>query len=676
MTVGQSREGLVRDGLEPASLGGENGMRTKLRSVLLSLGVAAIAVGLLCGAAFAQPCAGDCDDSGDVSLGEVVTSVNVGLGQPMSECANLDMNADDHADINELVSAVSNSIHGCNCDPGRKPFTSTFEAIQAQIFERRGCTQAICHGAAPFQGGLDLRPESAYRSLYEVPSTEVDMNRVTPGARDRSYLFQKLAAATDPTQMVPEFQIAQSPMPIGEPLTLDELRAIQLWIYNGAPENDVVPGTEDLLGACLPTAKPITIDPLPAPAADEGIQFVMPPWPLPKHSEFEGCFATYYDFTQQVPEEFKNGDLFTWKGFEVRQDPQSHHLLMYYSPLNLAPGGVDRILNDPNIGPWTCYGGTKAGETCDPTDQSFCGEGSVCASKLVPSFACVGYGPGGGAPAEIVGGAPQAQTNFVFSNGVYQQLPMRGVMYWNAHAFNLTNLDHTMNGRVNYYFADEQRYQACRISNFNAIFRPNNPPFTKQKFCNKHKFPVGARVFQLFAHTHKHGEYYWVTNSKGEVIYENLDFADPVIRNYDPPLEFDSPVDAERTVEYCAIFNNGCPRTFEELGVPCLAPGQPDTELVTRASRVPTSAEQSIGRCKPVACVEPVEKIGAACEDNADCDSSEGAGDGLCDACPITGGESTQNEMFVLFGAHYVDDSVPNADLSCLPYPEELEPNQ
>jgi hypothetical protein len=30
--------------------------------------------------------------------------------------------------------------------------------------------------------------------------------------------------------------------------------------------------------------------------------------------------------------------------------------------------------------------------------------------------------------------------------------------------------------------------------------------------------------------------------------------------------------------------------------------------------------------------------------------------------------------MFVLFGAHYVDDTVPNADLSCLPYPEELEP--
>jgi hypothetical protein len=647
-------------------------MRTTLRNAILPMPLAGIVLVLLCGTALGQRCPGDCDDSGDVTVNEVVKSVNVALGtMPVTECANVDMNSDERAAIDEVVGAVQSSIRGCNCEGDSKPFTSTFQAIQEQIFERRGCTQAICHGSSPGQGGLDLRADVAYQNLFEVPSTEVDMNRVTPGARDRSYLFQKLAAATDPSQMVPEFQIVQSPMPIGEPLTLDELRAIQQWIYFGAQEDTVVPGTEELLGACLPSPRPITIDPLPAPASDEGVQFVMPGWPLPNHSEFEGCFATYYDFTQQVPEEFRNGDLFTWKGFEVRQDPQSHHLLMYYSPLNLEPGGVERILDDPGIAPWTCFDGPRAGEECDPTDLSFCGEGSICASKLKPSFACVGYGPSTARPAEIVGGAPQAQTNFVFSDGVFQQLPMKGVMYWNAHAFNLTNIDHTMQGRVNYYFADEQRHQACRISNFGAIFRANNPPFTKQTICNDHIFPIGARVFQLFAHTHKHGEYYWVTDSKGEIIYENHDFADPVIRHYDPPLEFDSPIAAERTVRYCATFNNGCPRSFDQEGVPCLEPGQPDVDLVTRASRVPLSAQQFIGKCTPVACVEPAEKIGAPCSEDTDCDSSEGAGDGLCDACPITGGESTENEMFVLFGAHYVDDSVPNADLSCIPYPED-----
>ena len=41
-----------------------------------------------------------------------------------------------------------------------------------------------------------------------------------------------------------------------------------------------------------------------------------------------------------------------------------------------------------------------------------------------------------------------------------------------------------------------------------------------------------------------------------------------------------------------------------------------------------------------------------------------------CDACPITGGESTENEMFVLFGAMFIDPTVPDADFSCEPYPQ------
>src|SRR6185436_2645048 len=123
------------------------------RNVLPPLMVAVVAVVLLTGAALAQPCAGDCDDSGDVTVNEVVKTVNVALGtMGMTECANVDMNADDRAGIDEVVGAVDNSIHGCNCDAGRKPFTSTFQAIQEQIFERHGCTQAICHGASPGQG--------------------------------------------------------------------------------------------------------------------------------------------------------------------------------------------------------------------------------------------------------------------------------------------------------------------------------------------------------------------------------------------------------------------------------------------------------------------------------------------------------------------------------------------
>jgi hypothetical protein len=47
-----------------------------------------------------------------------------------------------------------------------------------------------------------------------------------------------------------------------------------------------------------------------------------------------------------------------------------------------------------------------------------------------------------------------------------------------------------------------------------------------------------------------------------------------------------------------------------------------------------------------VACV--AGKVAAACKSDTDCDSTAGAGDGDCDACPIKGGQTTENEMFVM----------------------------
>jgi hypothetical protein len=545
--------------------------------------------------------------------------------------------------------------NGGNVPACATEYSSTFEGIQDVIFEKHGCTDNLCHGSAA-QGGLNLARDVAYDNIFQHPATGSTLNLIEPGDEERSYLWLKLAANTKPEKYADD--ITGAPMPNSlAPISEDELELLRLWIYAGAPRDSVVIGSEKLLNACLPDPEPISITPLEPPAVNEGFQFVMPPWPLPAHDEFEGCFATYYDVSAQVPAEFlsQNGGFFVWKGFEVRQDPQSHHLLMYYSPLNLEPGGID--VHHPSFGQWTCNGGPKDGEVCEPKDLTFCGEG-VCASELVPSFACVGYGPPSRRPSEIFAGAPQAQTNFLFAEGVYQQLPVRGVIYWNAHAFNLTDSDHTMNGRVNFYYAPNRTYQAVRVSNFSAIFTPRNPPFTKQEYCNNHVFPIGSRVFLLFAHTHSHGERYWITDPDGNQIYESLDYSDPTQQRYDPPLAFDDPDPARRTVRYCAIFNNGV-----------RPDGSPDVERVTRASRVPESAQQFIGACTPVACVEG--KVAAPCTTNADCDSTPGAADGFCDACNITGGESTQNEMFVLFGAQYIDPTVPGADLSQLPYPED-----
>ena len=40
--------------------------------------------------------------------------------------------------------------------------------------------------------------------------------------------------------------------------------------------------------------------------------------------------------------------------------------------------------------------------------------------------------------------------------------------------------------------------------------------------------------------------------------------------------------------------------------------------------------------------------------DDSYCDSSPGAGDGVCDACPVVGGVTTEDEMFLLLGNYYL----------------------
>src|SRR5215831_9293981 len=185
-------------------------------------------------------------------------------------------------------------------------------------------------------------------------------NRVEPGDQRRSFLWLKLAAATDPSQLPPGVQVPGAPMPNGlPPLSKDELELVRLWIYSGAPETGTVAGTDKLLNACLPPSKPITIQPLDPPAPGEGVQLVMPTWHLEAHSEHEICFATYYDITAQVPKEFQDptGTMFRFSGQELRQDPQSHHLLLNRYAAEWFQQDPATVAHDPAFGQWTCRGG-------------------------------------------------------------------------------------------------------------------------------------------------------------------------------------------------------------------------------------------------------------------------------------------------------------------------------
>jgi cysteine-rich repeat protein len=161
-------------------------------------------------------------------------------------CGNGSVDAGEACDDGNLV-----DDDGCSntCCAG-EAFASTFTAIHDAVVVGYGCTEGFCHGDVDPPGGeLVLLPDVAYANLVGVDSVGIPGTlRVAPGDAAASFLYDKLAAATNGTS--PAFG---QPMPLsGGALSTDELEAVRLWIEGGAPEAGTVAGTGELLGVCLP----------------------------------------------------------------------------------------------------------------------------------------------------------------------------------------------------------------------------------------------------------------------------------------------------------------------------------------------------------------------------------------------------------------------------------------
>lgn len=537
-------------------------------------------------------------------------------------------------------------------------FESTFDAVQQVIFDRYGCVG--CHSGETPQGGLDLSPDVAYDNLVEVDSVGSNLSRIYPGARERSSLWLKVYANVDPSVT------SLSPMPPSGPVpTEDELELLRLWILGGAPREGTVLGTEELLPGCLADPTPISIIPLEPPPAEEGVQFVMPGFDLVASSETEVCFATYYDFTDQIPDEFKSedGSAFFYDGYEVRQDALSHHLIFFRGE------HVDGTPLEPeDLSGWTCADGDVDGSPCDPRDADACGTG-YCRTPVQSSLACIGYQTSDEDaffPSEELA-VQQAQSTQNLYPGTFRELPIRGVVLWNSHAFNLTTEDHLLRGRINLRFATDRRHTQQRAGGFDTAFGiptllfEGAPPYTEDVMCEHMVLPQGTRITGISSHTHRQGKHFWYELPSGEHIYDSFIYNDPL--NYFPeePLAFDDPDPAQRTLKYCALFRNGVDED-----------GNPLPEEVTRASRIeyaiPLFPGSTFGFCEPTHCVNEGQ-YHVECDDGIDdnragddaaCDSSPGAGDGVCDACPITGGVTTENEMFGALIWYFITDGYPD----------------
>ncbi len=575
-------------------------------------------------------------------------------------------------------------------------YASTWEAIQSVVIGQTsldGYNCLFCHDPLNplpplfLPNAPDLRPASAYANLVNVPSANLANpdDLVEPGEPIASFLYKKLAAATNAT-----------PLPLGEgfgmpsgavpPLIPDHLEAVKEWIRNGAPETGVVDGTAELLSACLPPPTPSKIPQPDAPAAGIGVQFLQTPWPLPAQGEDEICMTTYYDFTATtlVAEEFQidcpgvfgvnnpSNKCFLYHGQTLVQDPQSHHSIehIYQGAFDVAYAGSGL----QSFGPFTYKKGPNVGQSCDPKAvDPATGANPDCSGKAVSTLACISA-PGLGtvfgppdygnandlAPAFAGSQEPYADSNF--APGVYAVLPMSGAIIWNSHAFNLTNTNTTMEQYLEIRFAQssDRLYPAQAIFDSASIFSENVPPYQTLEVCRTYTVEQGARVYNVSSHTHRWGVRFRVweppnapcfpdaqgngcfEGNAAQLIYFSTEYTDPVQLIYAPPVLYDSPNANDRTFLYCSLYDNGSTvssPTVKRQSTSPVAPGNLGPFI-------------SGGPCpdSTVACLGG-SNAGALCGgNNAVCDS------GVCDACPVVGGVTTEDEMFIFIGGYYVPE--------------------
>lgn len=70
----------------------------------------------------AQTCIGDCNQNGDVTIGELITIVNIALGSAdLAACVAGDVNQDGAITVNEIIQAVRAALDGCRLAPTATP---------------------------------------------------------------------------------------------------------------------------------------------------------------------------------------------------------------------------------------------------------------------------------------------------------------------------------------------------------------------------------------------------------------------------------------------------------------------------------------------------------------------------------------------------------------------------
>ena len=140
-------------------------------------------------------CVGDCGGDGSVTVDELLTMVNIALGNtPNSACPAGDADSSGDISVNEIVAAVNNALNGCAPVPTPTP-TSTPTPVLAPT---ESPTATPDTGTSTFKGTLAATTgRFNYNVTLGLPGSDAACNTKFPGSHTCTYAELQTADAAN-----------------------------------------------------------------------------------------------------------------------------------------------------------------------------------------------------------------------------------------------------------------------------------------------------------------------------------------------------------------------------------------------------------------------------------------------------------------------------------------------
>ncbi len=355
--------------------------------------------------------------------------------------------------------------------------TASYLRLQKAVFNP-SCTQ--CHNAdrAGLNGNLSLDSAVSYANLINVTPTNLTAQadsffRIKPSHPDHSLLYLKI------TPGLADGLGDQMPNS-GHPLSPGKREFVRQWIAAGAPVTGNVADPKLLLDTSEdPQAALIPLD---APAPGTGFQIHMPPFDIQPGTERE---IFLYKTNPNLDTQYV-------KSIDIRMREGSHHFILWNVDGN-AEGLTDGMLRDR-------------------TDAEMARQ------------------------RDFVNASQTLELHYDFPAGIAVAIPPNLGFDLNSHYVNST--DHVLHGESYMNLFTTPRSAVQHIATPFLIADVNFLIPAHSTYTRKYSWPAVStptHLIMITSHAHKHLLSFkvWKNGTKGQLLYSNSDWHEPIVSNFD-----------------------------------------------------------------------------------------------------------------------------------------------